>query len=99
MPKNSSPFNKGIGRLFSSSPGYVLEFFIENHDSDYSAVEIRAISKVSVKSLDYILPNFTSENIINNTRNIGKTKMYKLSDNPKVLGLIESHMQLKKEVK
>ena len=97
MPKNYSPFSKGIGRLFSSSSGYVLEFFIENNNSDYSATEIRAISKVSVKSLDYILPNFVKENMIFHVRSIGKTKMYKLCDNARIQGLIKSHIQLKED--
>lgn len=93
MPKNISPFNKGIGRLFDSSSGYVLEFFLENK-GDYFKEEIRKFSKVSEKSLEFILPRFEREEIIFCTRKIGKVKLYALSDNKKIEGLVEAHIHL-----
>ncbi len=94
MPKNISPFNKGIGRLFDSSSGYVLEFFLENKGGDYSKEEIRKFSKVSEKSLEFILPRFETEGIIFCTRKIGKVKLYKLCDNKRIEGLVEAHVHL-----
>lgn len=94
MPKNISPFNKGIGRLFDSSSGYVLEFFLDNRKNDYAKEEIRKFSKVSEKSLEFILPRFETEGIIFCTRKIGKVKLFQLSDNKKIEGLREAHIHL-----
>lgn len=93
MPKNISPYHKGLGRLFDSSSAYVIEFFIENK-GDFSREEVSKNCKVSVKALQYIIPRLESDDIIFNTRSIGKIKMYKLADNKRVEGLIKTHFNL-----
>lgn len=68
----------------------IWNFLIVHSEFDYSMKDIAKFSDVSYTALKEIWKEFTKRNIVVNTRNVGKAKMYKLNrENPQVEKFIE----------
>ena len=63
----------------------VWNFLIVHSEFDYSMKDIAKFSNISYTSLKEIWKEFVKRNIVIYTRNVGKSKMYKLNrENPQV---------------
>ena len=61
----------------------VLDFFMDNFALDFSLPQIAQGSNVAYTTLIEILPKLLKQEIIIETRKIGKSKLYKINlDNP-----------------
>src|SRR3989344_8798414 len=71
-------------QLFGDSPILrVLDFLVVNEEFDYSMTDIAHLSEVGYSTLKLFWTRLEKENIVINTRTVGKAKMYKLNlDNP-----------------
>ncbi len=68
--------------IFGDTPKLrVLDFLIVNEDFDYSMTDIATLSGVGYSTLKLFWNKLEKENIIINTRTVGKAKMYKLNFN------------------
>ena len=66
-------------QIFGDSPVLrVLDFLIVNEDFDYSMTDIANLSGVGYSTLKLFWKRFEEEGIVNNTRIVGKAKMYRL---------------------
>ena len=66
--------------IFGDSPILrVLDFLVVNEDFDYSMTDIARLSGVGYSTLKLFWAKLENENIIINTRAVGKSKMYKLN--------------------
>lgn len=67
-------------QIFGDSPILrVLDFLVVNEDFDYSMTDIAGFSGVGYSTLKLFWAKLEKENIIINTRIVGKAKMYKLN--------------------
>ncbi|MBI4144446.1 hypothetical protein HY486_04320 [Candidatus Woesearchaeota archaeon] len=67
-------------QIFGNSPILrVLDFLVVNEDFDYSMTDIAALSEVGYSTLKIFWTKLEKENIVINTRIVGKAKMYKLN--------------------
>ena len=61
----------------------ILDFLMDNFALDFSLPQIAEGSKVAYTTLIEILPVLLKQNIIGETRKIGKSKLYKINlENP-----------------
>lgn len=58
----------------------VLDFLTINDDFDYSMTDIAKLSEVGYSTLKLFWPKLEQENIIFETRAVGKAKMYRLNE-------------------
>ena len=66
-------------RTFGNSPILrVLDFLVVNEDFDYSMTDIAKGSKVGYATLKLFWKRLEQENIVIQTRIVGKAKMYRL---------------------
>jgi hypothetical protein len=66
--------------IFGDSPILrVLDFLVVNEDFDYSMTDIASLSEVGYSTLKLFWSKLEKENIVVNTRTVGKAKMYKLN--------------------
>ena len=73
----------------------VLDFLMDNFSQDFSLPQIAIGSKVAYTTLIEILPKLLEQEIIIETRKIGKSKLYKLDlDNPITKALFAIDMKL-----
>ena len=63
----------------------VLDFLVVNEEFDYSMTDIAKLSEVGYSTLKLFWQKLEEENIITNTRIIGKAKMYKININNPVM--------------
>ncbi|HLC56674.1 MAG TPA: hypothetical protein VJJ23_05545 [Candidatus Nanoarchaeia archaeon] len=69
-------------QIFGDSPILrVLDFLVVNEDFDYSMTDIANLSGVGYSTLKIFWAKLEKEQIIINTRVVGKAKMYKLNLN------------------
>lgn len=67
-------------QIFGDSPILrVLDFLVVNEDFDYSMTDIANLSEIGYSTLKLFWPKLEKENIVVNTRTVGKAKMYKLN--------------------
>ncbi|MFT4297732.1 MAG: hypothetical protein ACMXX5_00910 [Candidatus Woesearchaeota archaeon] len=67
-------------QIFGDSPILrVLDFLVVNEDFDYSMTDIANLSEVGYSTLKLFWAKLEKENIVVNTRVVGKAKMYKLN--------------------
>ena len=67
-------------QIFGDSPTLrVMDFLVVNEDFDYSMTDIAALSGVGYSTLKLFLGTLEKEEIIINTRVVGKAKMYRLN--------------------
>ncbi|MEK6857409.1 MAG: hypothetical protein AABX39_02355, partial [Nanoarchaeota archaeon] len=59
----------------------VLDFLTVNDDFDYSMTDIAKLSGVGYSTLKLFWPRLEKENIVSETRLVGKAKMYNLNEN------------------
>ncbi|MBI2660270.1 hypothetical protein HYX07_03860 [Candidatus Woesearchaeota archaeon] len=65
---------------FGDSPTLrVLDFLIVNEDFDYSMTDIASLSGVGYSTLKLFWSRLEKNNIVIQTRTVGKAKMYKLN--------------------
>jgi len=71
-------------RIFGTSPLIkILDFFIVNEEFDYSMKDIARFSEVGYATLKLIWPKLERNEVIRQTRAVGKAKMYQLNlENP-----------------
>ena len=89
--------SKLLGNNYQSR---ILEILIENYKDEFTIPEIIEIASTSRGSTYQYIRTLVKDNIINETRKIGNTQLYKLNkenSNVKYLILIE-HNLLKKEI-
>ncbi len=68
----------------------IWNFLIVHSEFDYSMKDIAKFSNVSYTALKEIWKEFVKREIVVNTRNVGKAKMYKLNrENPQVERFVE----------
>jgi len=73
----------------------ILDFLIDNFAHDFSLPQIAEGSKVAYTTLIDILPKLIEQEIIIETRKIGKSKLYKIDlDNPIAKALFAIDMRL-----
>ena len=66
--------------IFGDSPILrVLDFLIVNEDFDYSMTDIASISGIGYSTLKLFWKKLEENNIVKQTRIVGKAKMYKLN--------------------
>ena len=66
--------------IFGDSPILrVLDFLIVNEDFDYSMTDIAVISAIGYSTLKLFWKKLEENNIVKQTRIVGKAKMYKLN--------------------
>ena len=66
--------------IFGDSPTLrVLDFLIVNEDFDYSMTDIASISGIGYSTLKLFWKKLEENNIVKQTRIVGKAKMYKLN--------------------
>ncbi|PIN74465.1 hypothetical protein COV18_07475 [Candidatus Woesearchaeota archaeon CG10_big_fil_rev_8_21_14_0_10_37_12] len=63
----------------------VLDFLVVNEDFDYSMTDIANLSSVGYSTLKLFWEKLESENIVTNTRTVGKAKMYALNNSNPVV--------------
>ena len=81
-------------RVFGDTPKNRLwEFLIDSRGLfDYSMTDISEAAEISWNTLKEIFPNFVKENIVKETRKIGRATMYMLNDShPKSEFMINMH--------
>ncbi len=67
-------------QIFGDSPILrVLDFLVVNEDFDYSMTDIAGLSGIGYSTLKLFWAKLEEEKIVENTRTVGKAKMYKLS--------------------
>jgi len=67
-------------QIFGDSPVLrVLDFLVVNEDFDYSMTDIANLSGVGYSTLKLFWIKLEKEDIVVNTRIVGKAKMYKLN--------------------
>jgi hypothetical protein len=73
-------------RLFGDSPILrILDFLVVNDDFDYSMTDIAELSGTGYATLKLLWPGLIKNNLVIQTRIVGKAKMYKLNfSNPLV---------------
>lgn len=71
-------------RIFGTSPLMrMLDFLIVNEEFDYSMKDIARFSEVGYATLKLMWPKLERNEIIRQTRAVGKAKMYRLNlENP-----------------
>src|SRR3989344_2676359 len=71
-------------RIFGTSPLMkIFDFLIVNEEFDYSMADIARLSGVGYATLKLIWPKLEKNEIIKQTRMVGKAKMYQLNlENP-----------------
>src|SRR5437867_1926379 len=67
----------------------LLDFFVTNKEFDYSETDAAESSGVSLRTVARELPKFEDAGIIKFTRNVGRAKMYRLSQNSDVAKFLE----------
>ena len=73
----------------------VLDFLMDNFALDFSLPQIAQGSDVAYTTLIELLPRLLKQEIIIETRKIGKSKLYKIKlDNPIVKALFTNDMKL-----
>ena len=73
----------------------VLDFLMDNFAQDFSLPQIAKGSKVAYTTLIEILPKLLKQEIIMETRKIGKSRLYKINlDNPIAKALFAIDMKL-----
>ncbi len=66
--------------VFGGSPMLrVMDFLIVNEDFDYSMTDIASQSGVGYSTLKLFWKNLEANNIVKNTRTVGKAKMFRLN--------------------
>ena len=66
--------------IFGDSPVLrVLDFLVVNEDFDYSMTDIARLSGVGYSTLKLFWSNLERNDVVTNTRTVGKAKMYKLN--------------------
>lgn|SRR3989338_4527212 len=73
-------------QVFGNSPMLrVMDFLIVNEDFDYSMTDIASKSGIGYSTLKLFWKSMETNNIVKNTRIVGKAKMYRLNfSNPVV---------------
>jgi len=72
--------------LFGKNPrAKVLDFLIENDIFDYSKKQIAELSKISFNSLDKFWENLIDFNIIEKTRKVGKSEMFRINKKDEIV--------------
>ena len=67
-------------QIFGDSPILrVLDFLVVNEEFDYSMTDIANLSGVGYSTLKLFWNKLEKEKIVENTRTVGKAKMYKLN--------------------
>ena len=67
-------------KIFGNSPILkVLDFLVVNEDFDYSMTDIAKLSGVGYSTLKLFWGKLEKNNIIKQTREVGKAKMYRLN--------------------
>ena len=67
-------------QIFGDSPVLrVIDFLVVNEDFDYSMTDIASLSGVGYSTLKLFWAKLEKERIVENTRIVGKAKMYKLN--------------------
>jgi len=75
----------------------ILDFLMENFALDFSLPQIAQGSKVAYTTLIDLLPKLIKQEIIMETRKIGKSKLYKINaDSPIVKALFVIDLKLSK---
>ena len=73
----------------------ILDFLMDNFAHDFSLPQIAEGSKVAYTTLIDLLPKLLAQDIIIETRKIGKSKLYKINlDNPIAKALFVIDMKL-----
>jgi len=76
MEKNTTAFLE----IFGDTPILrVLDFLVVHDDFDYSMTDIATLSGVGYATLKLFWPRLEQEQIVANTRLVGKAKMYTLN--------------------
>lgn len=86
-------------QIFGDSPILrVLDFLVVNEEFDYSMTDIAGLSGVGYSTLKLFWGKLEKEEIILNTRSVGKAKMYKLnSTNPVIKKFREFYWETTKQ--
>ncbi len=84
--------------IFGESPILkVLDFLVVNEDFDYSMTDIAHLSGVGYSTLKVFWKRLENGKIVENTRTVGKAKMYKLNlKNPIVKKFIDLYWETTK---
>ncbi len=73
----------------------IIDFLIDNLVYDYSLVEIAKGAGVAYTTLIDIFPDLIKKGIVKETRQVGKSKMYKLNrENPAVKVMLAVDMKI-----
>ena len=75
--------------IFGGSPqAKMLDFLGDLPDYDYSISDIAEYAEVSRPTLYKIIPDLMKKQLITETREVGKSKMYKLNTENEIIKLI-----------
>jgi len=79
--EDSSEIDSGIlSSIFSSrAVAQILDFFLDHREFDYSYTEIAKKTGLSFKTVFREIPHLERNQLIYNSRKIGKTNMYKVN--------------------
>lgn len=73
----------------------LLDFLITGRDFDYTLTDLAMKAGMSWSTLHRIFPRFVNNNIVQETREVGRAKLYKLNlHNPFVEKLVELYDSL-----
>ncbi len=77
--------------VFGDSPTVkVLDFFLDNHEFDYSLTDIAKGAEIAWITLQECWPEFLELGLVKKTRKIGRAELYQLNlENPLVKKLLE----------
>ena len=82
---------KKLIKVFGDYPKIrVLDFLISNPDTDYSQADIIKYSNNTFNTVRLFWPSMIKDNLVVNTRRIGKSEMYIINkENPVIKKLIQ----------
>ena len=85
--------------LFGESPLLkIFDFLVVNEDFDYSMTDIAELSGVGYATLKLLWSRFEKNEIIKQTRFVGKAKMYKLNfENPLIVSFRNFYWEITKK--
>jgi predicted AAA+ superfamily ATPase len=79
-----------LSKIFSSKAvAQILDFFLDHKEFDYSANEIAKKTGLSFRTIFREIPDLEANQLIFNTRRIGKANMYKLNTDLNAVLLLE----------
>lgn len=79
-----------LSNIFSSKAvAQILDFFLDHKEFDYSANEIAKKTGLSFRTIFREIPDLEANQLIFNTRRIGKANMYKLNTDLNAVLLLE----------